>query len=508
MPIALTDEHEAQRLSARRWLDTHCPSSVPRALLDAEDEELQPVWKEMAAQGWLGIHLPEEYGGQGFGLFELAVLVEETGRSVVPGPLLPTVVTSALVAECADRTAAAALLPGLIDGSTTAAVSLGDTALDVVGRDSSGELVVTGSLRPLLGASTASVVLAPARHDDGTETWCLIDVPGPAGRVRVSPLASLDATRRLGTVQVDAVAVAPDRQLVLAHDVQVAPDRDGPDGRRARRRSPVVPRDRHRIRQGPGPVRSAHRPVPGGQAPTGRHGGAGGADDRGGLGCGHGRQHGVGRSGRGGAGHGHRRCPGLRRLRAVGAGVPAAAGRHRVHVGARPPPPPQAGPCRSAAGGGDRRVLPTGGRGGRARRTPGAHRRPARRGRTGPLGVGPPDGRAGRHAGGGPTGRPGRRGAGGAPLAPTLGPGRRRGGAGRHRRAPGRGRASPVPTSGSAPGPCRSSSPAGPRSSVGAGSGPRCWASWPGASCSPSPEPAPTWPACRPGPCGPREAGS
>src|ERR1700674_306147 len=181
MPIALTDEHEAQRLSARRWLDAHCPSSVPRALLDAAVERLQPVWKESAAQGWLGIHLPEEFGGQGFGLFELAVILEETGWSVLPGPLLPTVVTSALVAEAMEPAAAGRILPGVIDGSVTAALSLGDTHLDVVGGETTGELVVSGTLRPLLGAATASVVLAPARHPDGTETWCLIDVPGPEG---------------------------------------------------------------------------------------------------------------------------------------------------------------------------------------------------------------------------------------------------------------------------------------------------------------------------------------
>ncbi len=216
MPIALTDEHEAQRLSARRWLDTHCPPSVPRALLDADEEALQPVWKEMAAQGWLGIHLPEEFGGQGFGLFELAVLLEETGWSVMPGPLLPTVVTSALVAEAVGATAAAtaaALLPGLADGSQTAALSFGDLHLDVVGQGGSGELTVSGTLRPVLGAATASVVLAPARRDDGTETWCLIDVAGSGGRVQVAGLASLDATRRVGTVEVDSVPVPADRQL-------------------------------------------------------------------------------------------------------------------------------------------------------------------------------------------------------------------------------------------------------------------------------------------------------
>ena len=127
MPIALTDEHEAQRLSARRWLDAHCPPSVPRALLDADEETLQPVWKELAAQGWLGIHVPEAFGGQGFGLFELAVLLEETGWSVMPGALLPTVVTSAVVAEergGAAADTAAALLPGLADGSRPAALVL------------------------------------------------------------------------------------------------------------------------------------------------------------------------------------------------------------------------------------------------------------------------------------------------------------------------------------------------------------------------------------------------
>ena len=51
MPIALTEEHEEQRRSAERWLAAHCPPSVPRALLDADTEELQPVWKELFGVG-------------------------------------------------------------------------------------------------------------------------------------------------------------------------------------------------------------------------------------------------------------------------------------------------------------------------------------------------------------------------------------------------------------------------------------------------------------------------
>ena len=211
MPIALTDEHEAQRLSAKRWLDAHCPPAVPRAVLDADEESLQPAWKEMAAQGWLGIHLPEELGGQGFGLFELAVLLEETGWSMMPGPLLPTVVTSAVIAEGSGG--GASFLPGLADGSITAALSFGDMHLEVVEDGPDGALTVAGTLRPLLGAAMATVVLAPARRADGTETWCLLEVEGSGGEVKVSGLPSLDATRRVGVVEVEAYHVPADHQL-------------------------------------------------------------------------------------------------------------------------------------------------------------------------------------------------------------------------------------------------------------------------------------------------------
>jgi alkylation response protein AidB-like acyl-CoA dehydrogenase len=221
VPIAITDEHEALRQSVRRWLTAHCPPSVPRALLDADTEELQPVWKEMAAQGWLGIHLPEEHGGQGFGLLELAIVLEETGRAMVPGPLLPTVAASTVIAATATPGQAAGMLPGLIDGSAPAALSLGDTGLVVTDTSPTGALIVSGTLRPLLGAGTAATVLAPARRPDGGEVWCVLDLTGPGGPVTVTPLPSLDPTRRLGAVEVDAATVSVDAQLPAVTTAQV-----------------------------------------------------------------------------------------------------------------------------------------------------------------------------------------------------------------------------------------------------------------------------------------------
>ena len=81
MPIGIGEDHEELRRTVRRWLETRCPPEVPRALLDAETETMPPFWDELASQGWLGIHVAEEHGGQGFGMLELAVVVEEMARA-------------------------------------------------------------------------------------------------------------------------------------------------------------------------------------------------------------------------------------------------------------------------------------------------------------------------------------------------------------------------------------------------------------------------------------------
>ena len=96
--------------------------------LDGAADEVPPFWSEVAGLGWLGLHVPEEHGGQGFGLAELAVVVEELGHAVAPGPFLPTVVAAATILEAGTPAQRGALLPGLVDGSHVAAVAVGPGA--------------------------------------------------------------------------------------------------------------------------------------------------------------------------------------------------------------------------------------------------------------------------------------------------------------------------------------------------------------------------------------------
>ncbi len=213
MTIAISEEHDLLSQTVRRWLDAHCPPSVPRALLDAAEEELQTAWKEFAAQGWLGIHVPEDQGGQGFGLPELAVVLEQAGRACFPGPLLPTVLAAALVAEQGSPDQRAELLPGLVDGSQPAAMAFGRSRFEVATRRADGTLEVRGEVRPVLGASVAHQALVPAADGDGGEVWCLVDLTSGGG-FEVETVDSLDPTRRVGVVRAQGtVAVPPVRQL-------------------------------------------------------------------------------------------------------------------------------------------------------------------------------------------------------------------------------------------------------------------------------------------------------
>ncbi len=69
MPLAITEDHRSLADTTADFLARHGSLATARALLETTDESLPPFWDDLAAQGWTGLHLPEEHGGSGFGLF-------------------------------------------------------------------------------------------------------------------------------------------------------------------------------------------------------------------------------------------------------------------------------------------------------------------------------------------------------------------------------------------------------------------------------------------------------
>lgn len=192
MSLSITDEHVSLAESVRGFLSARGALASARRTLDGPRGELPPFWEEMAKTGWLGLHLPEDAGGQGYGLLELAIVVEELGAVVAPGPFLPTVLASAVLAESGGNE----WLPGLADGSTPAAVGLGGS-LALSGGTLSGDAgVVTGAdtARLLLLAVGDDLALVDAAAADLTTSTDQLDSTRPSSLVRlegVTPLAVL-----------------------------------------------------------------------------------------------------------------------------------------------------------------------------------------------------------------------------------------------------------------------------------------------------------------------------
>jgi alkylation response protein AidB-like acyl-CoA dehydrogenase len=199
MTIGVSEDHEALAASVRGWAERAGVRQSAREALEGP-EQRPGWWSALAGQGLLGLHVAEEAGGSGAGGVELAVVVEELGRALVPGPFLPTVLAS-LVLSHQPGTAAKELLPSLVDGTATGAVALEDGLLATPTADG---VVVNGTASLVLGAATADLLVLAA----GT-SWFVVG----ADQVEVTSLQGLDGTRRPAAVTLTDVAVPASRLL-------------------------------------------------------------------------------------------------------------------------------------------------------------------------------------------------------------------------------------------------------------------------------------------------------
>jgi alkylation response protein AidB-like acyl-CoA dehydrogenase len=209
MPIGITEDHVALHEAVRGWLDRRCPPAVARASLDADRETMPDLWSDLAVQGWLGLHVAEADGGSGYGAPEVCVVLEELGRSLAPGPVLPTVLAAAIVARATNDAVRKSLLPDLASGELVAAVG-GGPGCGLQAASTDGGVRVEGTIRPVLSAAVADVLLAPASL--GTSTvWVVLDLSSKD--VTRTELPSVDVTRRVAEIHVRGQIVGDDRQL-------------------------------------------------------------------------------------------------------------------------------------------------------------------------------------------------------------------------------------------------------------------------------------------------------
>jgi len=177
MNFELDEEQIMLKTSARDFLEKECPKTLVREMMENKQGYSPELWKKMAGLGWLGISFPEEYGGSGFTFLDLAVLLEECGRALLPGPFMPTVVL-------AGRTILAAgteeqkkrLLPEMIDGTLimTLACMEENGSLEAAGIKAKAEKsgsgwVINGTKLFVPDAHVSDCLLCVARTSDSPD---------------------------------------------------------------------------------------------------------------------------------------------------------------------------------------------------------------------------------------------------------------------------------------------------------------------------------------------------
>ncbi len=215
MELEFTSEQEELRSSVRSFLDKECPLELVRAVVEtgAPPEDL---WASMVALDWPSLAVPEDNGGLGLSFVETAVVAEELGRVIAPGPLLPTVTQFApMVREVGTPEQRQRFLSLVASGAITGTVALADHprgwALDAVtmtAERAEGGWVLDGTKLGILGDAGMSEVAVVARAGNGVGAFVV-----PAGETGLATLRSLDASRPLSTATLDLVLVPDDRAL-------------------------------------------------------------------------------------------------------------------------------------------------------------------------------------------------------------------------------------------------------------------------------------------------------
>ncbi len=231
MQFGLTESQLILKNNARKFFPAECPSAEVRRLMETETAFDETLWRKIAEQGFTGMIFPEEYGGLGLGMVEMAAALEEMGRALIPGPFHSTVLLAgSVINEAGSDAQKQKYLAPIAAGDARATLALlegsGDWDTDSIhlrARPSaSGGYTLSGEkfFVPDLGAADFFVVAARAGAD---LTLCVVDAK--ATGLRATPMAGLDTTRKLYALILDNVEVAKEDILATGEEAKRALDR-------------------------------------------------------------------------------------------------------------------------------------------------------------------------------------------------------------------------------------------------------------------------------------------
>jgi alkylation response protein AidB-like acyl-CoA dehydrogenase len=214
MNFGFTEEQDMLRAAARRFLDAECPPAFVRRMMADPAGHAPALWSRIVELGWTALIVPEADGGLGGSFVDFLVVLEETGRALLPGPFLATVTAATALVDGDAPAVRAELLPRLARGDALLALAVAEESgrfapeLPAIAAD--GGFVLRGTKHFVMDAHVADHLVVTARASDGVIV-VLVDARAPG--VAIAPVRGVDATRRIQRVRFDDVSVPRARVL-------------------------------------------------------------------------------------------------------------------------------------------------------------------------------------------------------------------------------------------------------------------------------------------------------
>lgn len=214
MDLGLDEAQQMLRNSARAFLEAECPDSYVREMERDPRGYTPELWQKMAEQGWLGLIVPEGYGGVGLGFLDLSILLEEMGRAMLPGPFFSTVVMAGMaVLDAGSEAQKQEILPRIADGQLIMTMALTEPSArwDARGVETAAEPVgngflINGTKLFVPDAGAADYLVVAARTGSEEEDISLFLVPRESNGVSLTPLKTIALDKQF-EVSLDGVEI-------------------------------------------------------------------------------------------------------------------------------------------------------------------------------------------------------------------------------------------------------------------------------------------------------------
>ncbi|MFT4584234.1 MAG: alkylation response protein AidB-like acyl-CoA dehydrogenase [Gammaproteobacteria bacterium] len=217
MQFSFTDEQEQFRAVVQRFVRDKSPTTEVRRLMHTAQGFDREVWRQLCEDlGLAGLHVPETYGGAGFGFVEVGIVVEEMGRSLLCSPYFgSSILATSAILHGASEAQKQALLPSLASGKKIACLALAEASghwncdsIELTAEPSGNEFVLNGQKKFVLDGQVADWVIVAARQPgtSGADGIGLFVVEGTASGLQRRALDTIDETRKLAELDFDRVS--------------------------------------------------------------------------------------------------------------------------------------------------------------------------------------------------------------------------------------------------------------------------------------------------------------